>query len=122
MHTRVQNGGEFSEPFQATHRAKHDCVLAPTMFSMMFHAMLADAFQDWEDGNQSKYRFNCKLLNLMKLQTKIIVQWEMPDKLLYADDMAKDASTERKMKEDMDQVSQACENCDLTISTQAQRL
>ena len=40
----------------------------------------------------------------------------MLDELLYADEMAKNAKTE-KMQEAMDRVSQACDNYDLTIST-----
>ena len=38
--------------------------------------------------------------------------------LLYADDMDKNASTEAKMQRAMDQVSQSCDNYDLTISTE----
>ena len=41
----------------------------------------------------------------------------MLDELLYADDMANNAKTEKKMQEAMDRVSQACDNYDLTIST-----
>ena len=39
------------------------------------------------------------------------------DKLLYADDTDKNASSEVKMQGVMDQVSQLCNNYDLTIST-----
>ena len=41
----------------------------------------------------------------------------MLDELLYADDMDKNANTEAKMQRAMDQVSQSCDNYDLTIST-----
>ena len=41
----------------------------------------------------------------------------MLDELLYADDMAKNAKTKEKKQTAMDQVSQACENYDLTISS-----
>ena len=43
---RVQNDGEFSDPFPVTNGVKQGCVLASTLFSMMFSAMLTDAFQD----------------------------------------------------------------------------
>ena len=36
MQARVQNDGEFSEPFEVTNGVKQGCVLAPTLFSMMF--------------------------------------------------------------------------------------
>ena len=61
------------------------------MFDMMFSAMLTDAFQDCDDGFPITYRFDGKLFNLRRLQ---------------AEDMAKNASTERKMQEATDRVSQ----------------
>ena len=45
MQARVQNDGEYSEPFPVTNGVKQGCVMAPTLFSMMFSAMLTDAFQ-----------------------------------------------------------------------------
>ena len=44
MLARVQNDGEFSDHFPVTNEVKQGCVLAPTLFSMMFSAMLIDAF------------------------------------------------------------------------------
>ena len=46
MQARVQNDGEFSEPFEVTNGVKQGYDIAPTLFSMMFSAMLMDAFQD----------------------------------------------------------------------------
>ena len=46
MQSRVQNDGEYSEPFPVTNRVKQGCVMAPTLFSIMFSAMLIDVFQD----------------------------------------------------------------------------
>ena len=39
MQARVQNDGEFSELFEETNGVKPGCVIAPTLFSMMFSAM-----------------------------------------------------------------------------------
>ena len=44
MLARVQNDGEFSDPFPVTNGVKQGCVLASTLFSMMFSATLTDAF------------------------------------------------------------------------------
>ena len=45
MQARVQNDGEYSEPFPVTHVVKKGSVMAPTLFSMMFSAMLTDVFR-----------------------------------------------------------------------------
>ena len=44
MLARVQNDGKFSDPFPVTN-GKQGCVLASTLFSMMFSAILTDP--DW---------------------------------------------------------------------------
>ena len=69
--------------------------MAPTLFSMMFSAMLTDAFQDVDAGfPMIRYRFDGKLLNLRRLQAKSKVQTDVVDKLLYADDLAENAKSE----------------------------
>ena len=67
MQACVQNDGEYSEPFPVTNGVKQGCVMAPTLFTMMFSAMLADAFQDVDAGFPIRYRFDGKLLNLRRL-------------------------------------------------------
>ena len=63
MLARVQNDGEFSDPFPLTNGVKQDCVLASKLFSMMFSAMLTDAFQDGDNGIPIRYRFDEKHFN-----------------------------------------------------------
>ena len=116
MLARVQNDGEFSDPFPVTNGVKQGCVLASTLFSMMFFAMLTDAFQDGDNGIPIRYRFDGKLFNLRRLQAKFKVQTEVLDEFLFADDMAKGAPTEEKMQKRVDQVSDSCDSYDLTIS------
>ena len=113
---RVQNDGECSDPFPVTNGVKQGCVLASTLFSMMFSAMLTDAFQDGDNGILIRYRFDGKLFNLRRLQAKSKVQTEVLDEFLYADDMAKGAPTEEKMQKGVDQVSDSCDSYDITIS------
>ena len=78
-----------------TNGVKQGCVLASTLFSIMFSAMLTDAFQvaDGDNGIPIRYRFDGKLFNLRRLQAKSKVQTEVLDELLFADDMAKGAPT-----------------------------
>ena len=59
-----QNDGEFSDPFPVTNGVKQGCVLALTLFSMTFSAMLTAAFQDGDNGIPIRYRFDGKLFNL----------------------------------------------------------
>ena len=47
MLARVQDSGESSDPFPVSNGVKQGCVLAPTLFSLMFSAMLTDAFAGW---------------------------------------------------------------------------
>ena len=105
MLARIQNDGEFSDPFPVTNGVKQSCVLAPTLFSMMFSAMLTDAFQDGDNGIPIRYRFDGKLFNLRRLQAKSKVQTKVLDEFLFADDMAKGAPTEEKMQKGVDQVT-----------------
>ena len=71
MQARVENDGEYSEPFPVTNGVKQGCVMAPTLFSMMFSAMFTDAFQDCDAGFLIiRYRFDGKLFSLRKLQAK----------------------------------------------------
>ena len=116
MLARVQNDGEFSGPFLVTNGVKQGCVLTSTLFSMMFFAMLTDAFQDGDNAIPIRYCFDGKLFNLRRLQAKSKVQTEVPDEFLFADDMVKGAPTEEKMQKEVDQVSDSCDSYDLTIS------
>ena len=116
MLARVQNDGEFSDPFPVTNGVKQGCVLASTLFSMMFSAMLTDAFQNGDNGIPIRNRFDRKLLNVRRLQAIYKVQTEVLDEFLFADDVSKGAPTEEKMQKGVDQVSGSCDSCDLTIS------
>ena len=97
--------------------------MAPTLFSMIFSAMLTNAFQDFDASFSIKYmyRFNAELFDITRLQIKSKVQTLVLDKLLYTADLAEDAKTETKMQGAMDKMLHACDNYDLTISTKRLR-
>ena len=116
MLARVQNDSEFSDPFPVTNGVKQGCVLATTLFSMMFSAMLTAVFEDGDNDIPIRYRFDGKLFNPRRLQAKSKLQREVLDEFLFADDMAKGAPTEEKMQKGVDQISDSCDSYDLTIS------
>ena len=63
--------------------------MAPTLFSMMFSAMLMDAFQNSKTGCPVRYRFDGNIVNLRRLQPKTQVQTDVLDELLlYAENLS----------------------------------
>ena len=112
----VLDDGEFPEAFSVTNGVKQGCVLAPTLFSMMFTAMLSDAFQNSEDGISVRYRMDGSLFNLRRLQAITKVKETVLRDFLFADDCARNACSEPKMQFSMDKFSEACDNFGLAIS------
>ena len=92
MLARVQNDGEISDPVPVTNGFKQGCVLALTLFSMMFSARLTDAFQDGDNGKPAWYRSEVFHQECCKLNPRYTQR--MLDEFLFADDMAKGAPTE----------------------------
>jgi len=117
MMARVLDDGSASDPFQVTNGVKQGCVLAPTLFSLMFSAMLMDAFRESSPGIPIRYRSDGKLFNLRRLQAVTKVKETVIRDLLFADDCALNAATEQEMQQEMDSFSSACDNFGLTIST-----
>ena len=117
MQVRVQDDGESSEPILVTNRVKQGCVLAPTLFSMMFSAMLAEAFRDDSDGIPIRFWTDSKLFNLRRLHAKSKVKMDCVRDLLFADDCALNACSVHEMQQSMDKFSSTCNAFGLTIST-----
>ncbi|VDL90077.1 unnamed protein product [Schistocephalus solidus] len=59
----VTDNGMVSEAFAVTNRGKQGCVLAPTLFSLMFSTMLMDAYRDEQPEIRIAYRTDGHLLN-----------------------------------------------------------
>ena len=116
MMARVLDDGDTSNDFAVTNGVKQGCVLAPTLFSMVFSAMLNDAFSD-ETGIPLNYRTDGKLFNQRRLQAITKVKSTVIRDFLFADDCALNALTEQDMQTTVDKFSTACDNFGLTIST-----
>ena len=116
MMARVQDDGITSEPFAVSNGVKQGCVLAPTLFSIMFSAMLTDAFTDTDIGIGIRYRMDGSVFNLRRLQAKTKIKTDTINDLLFADDCALNSTSEEEMQENVDKFAQACINFGLTIS------
>ena len=65
-------------PFPVTNVVEQGCVLAPTLFSLMYFAMLSHAFRDSVVGIGIKYRTDGSLFNLRRLKAKTKVKASQP--------------------------------------------
>ena len=118
MMVSVRDNGEYSDEFAVTNGVKQGCVLAPTLFSMMFSAMLIDAYKDTSYGVDVRYRYDGGgLYNQARLKAKTKVNSFSARDFLFADDCALNACSEADMQASMDLFSNACTNFGLTIST-----
>nr|VZI21865.1 unnamed protein product [Spirometra erinaceieuropaei] len=67
MMARVTDNGAVSKAFTVTNGVKRGCVLAPTLFSLMFSAMLMDAYRDERPAIRIAYRKDGHLLNQLRM-------------------------------------------------------
>nr|VZI25879.1 unnamed protein product [Spirometra erinaceieuropaei] len=118
MMARVTDNGAVSEAFAVTNGVKQGCVLAPTLFSLMFSAMLMDAYRDERPGIRIAYRTDGHLLNQRRMNFQSRVSTTTVHELLFADDCALNTTSEEEMQRSMDLFSAACENFGLVINTQ----
>ena len=75
MQARVKDDGQYSEPFPVTNGVKQGCVLAATLFSMLFSAMLTDAFTGEDVGIELCFRTDGGFYKLQRLtsDTKVLL-------------------------------------------------
>nr|VZI32155.1 unnamed protein product [Spirometra erinaceieuropaei] len=118
MMARVTNNGTVSEALAMTNGVKQGCVLATTLFSLMFSAMLMDAYRKERPGIRIAYRTDGHLLNQRRMHFRSRVSTTTVHELLFADDCALNTTSEEEMQRSMDLFSAACENFRLVIDTQ----
>ncbi|VDM05507.1 unnamed protein product [Schistocephalus solidus] len=108
MTARVTDNGLVSEVAAVTNRVKQGCVLAPTLFSLIFSAMLMDAYRDEQPGIRIAYRTDEHLLNSRRMQASTHVSTTTFHDLLFAEDCALNTVTEEDMPRSMDLFAAGC--------------
>ncbi|BHF82266.1 hypothetical protein SprV_0802540300 [Sparganum proliferum] len=98
MMERVTDNGAVSEAFAVTNGVKQGCVLAPTLFSLMFSAMLMDAYRDERPGIRIAYRTDGHLLNQGRMHFQSRVSTTTVHELLFADNCALNTTSEEEMQ------------------------
>ncbi|BHF69947.1 hypothetical protein SprV_0301299400 [Sparganum proliferum] len=115
---RVTDNGAVSEAFAVTNGVKQGCVLTPALFSLMFSAMLTDAYRDERPEIRIAYRTDGQLLNQRRMHFQSRVYTTTVHELLFADDCALNTTSEEEMQRSMYLFSAACANFGLVINTQ----
>nr|VZI44696.1 unnamed protein product [Spirometra erinaceieuropaei] len=98
MMARVTDNGAVSEAFAVTNGVKQGCVLAPILFSLMFSAVLMDAYRDERPGIRIAYMTDVHLLNQRRMHFQSRVSTTTVLELLFADDCALNTTTEDEMR------------------------
>ena len=97
MQASVQDDGEHSSSFPLANGVKQGCVLAPTLSSMIFSAMLNGAYREGKIGVDFHFQIEGKLFKLRRLQAKTKVTHDMAQDFLFADDCALNAANQSDM-------------------------
>lgn len=116
MQGTVQYDGSSSDPFPIKSGVKQGCVLAPTLFGILFSLLLRYAFSQTEEGVYIHSRSDGSLFNLARLRAKTKVRKVLIREMLFADDAALTAHTEAGLQELIDCFAAACKEFGLTIS------
>lgn len=112
----IQYDGSMSEPFDIKSGVKQGCVLAPTLFGILFSLLLKHAFGNSTKGVYMHTRSDGRLYNIARLRAKTKVRKIIIRDMVFADDAAVTSHTEQDLQCLMDRFSQACKDFGLTIS------
>ena len=112
----VMSGGTESQPFLITNGVKQGCVMAPTLFSILFAAMLHSALENCPAGIKIRYRMDGQFFDLRRLKAKTKTSEALVRDFLYADDCALAAHSESALQDLADRLAEAATKFGLTIS------
>ncbi|BHF64231.1 hypothetical protein SprV_0200723200 [Sparganum proliferum] len=118
MTTCTTDNGTISEAFALTNGVKQGCVLAPTLSSLMFSAILMDVYRDERPGIRIVCRTDGQHLNHRPMHFHSRVSSTTVHEHPFADDYALSTTTEEDMQRSMDFVANARNNFDLIINAE----
>ena len=116
MMARIVENGDVSEPFPVSNGVKQGCVLAPTLFSLMFATMLSCALSKSDAGITVRYRCDGRFFDLRRLKARTKVLEALVRDFLFADDCALAALNESDLQELANCLAEAAKAFGLTIS------
>ena len=116
MMARVIENGDVSDPFPVTNGVKQGCVLAPTLFSLLFAEMLSAALAKTSAGTTIRYRTDGRFFDLRRLRANTKVQEALVRDFLLADECALAAHSEEDLQCLADCFSTAAKAFGLQIS------
>ncbi|BHF64671.1 hypothetical protein SprV_0200767700 [Sparganum proliferum] len=97
---RVTDSGAVTEAFAMTNGMKEVCVLAPTLFSLMFSVMLIDAYRDEHPGIFITYRTDDHPVSHRRMHSQSRVSTTAAHELLFANDCALNVTSEEDMQKE----------------------
>nr|VZI49995.1 unnamed protein product [Spirometra erinaceieuropaei] len=115
MMARVANNGAVLEAFAVTSGVRQGCVLALTLFSLMFSVVLVDDNRDERPGIHIAYSTHGHL-NQRRMHFQSRASITTVHELLFADDCAFNATFEYEIQRNMDLFVEACDNFGLVTN------
>ena len=112
----VIENGDVSDPFPVTNGVKQGCVLAPTLFCLLFAEMLSAALAKTNAGTMIRCRSDARFFDLRRLKANTKVQEALVRDFLFADDYAVAAHSKEDLQCLADCFSTAIKAVGLTIS------
>ena len=120
LHEEMQGTVQFevssSEPFSIKSGVKQGCVLASTLFGILFLLLLGFAFKENEEGVYIHTRSYGRLFNFSRHDAKTKVRKVLIREMLFAEDDALTAHTEAGLQDLINCFSDACNEFGVTIS------
>ncbi|VDM05478.1 unnamed protein product [Schistocephalus solidus] len=106
----VTDNRTVSETFTVTNDVKQDCLMAPTLFTLMLSVMSIDAYRDECPGILIVYTTDGHLSNCWCMQTPTRVSMTTVRDLLLSDECALNTALEEDIQRSMDLFTAGCAN------------